>query len=109
MTGAMGPGDLVECVNATPSPGWMGPPSRLVVGTFYTVEAVGVIPEGYVEVGEPWVRIIGHMPTSGCFGYHALRFRPISRRGSFEAFLTEIKTPLPDESAEPRERTPERV
>lgn len=65
---AIGKGDWVECVDA--SPGWYGLPSGLAVGAVYQIAKV-VVP------GVFWLAQVDH--GSPYSGFRAERFRPIYR------------------------------
>lgn len=74
MSEPIGPGDWVECIDATPG---VNPPnvSYLVLGALYCIEAVITSPRGAVIYG-----LVG-MHQTGLSGrrlaYSAWRFRPI--------------------------------
>lgn len=96
MAEPIGPGDMVECISRSPEG-----ESRLTVGAIYQVEAVGIVPAGYIHTGLPFVRLVGLPPHDGNFGYWAGRFRPISRRSDFESILNTLKQPAPERELQP--------
>lgn len=80
MSEPIGPGDLVEClvgINGT------------VAGAFYCVAALTkrVGRCAFDGCAEPGLALEGVVPTSARNGHCVHRFRPISRRSDFEAFL----------------------
>jgi len=79
----IGPGDWVECVDASTPPGFTLR-AHLAVGRLYLVEWVGVVPPGFSNPGAPAIRLMGH--PSGLnrmgrqtVGWAIARFRPIYR------------------------------
>jgi hypothetical protein len=81
MSGAIGPGDFVECVDASVAPeavrlGYTG--CALQLGAVYVVDRVGV----GSETGLPSVWLRGHHRPCADGSYLARRFRPIYRPNS---------------------------
>lgn len=70
--GDLGPGDFVECVNASGRFA-SDPPSGLLLGALYTVEAVYINDEGR------GLTLVGLRASSPFVGYAIDRFRPIYR------------------------------
>lgn len=113
---AIGPGDLIECVNAAP-----GDPVH--VGGIYLCTGIG--PGFHPPMWSrliAWIRglricdkhwdaaclDLAEVPYDPDYGFCAGCFRPISRRSDFEAFLNTVKAPRDDVSA-PGKRVPERA
>lgn len=89
---AIGPGDWVECVDASPGV-WRGivRPSHLIMGMIYKVEAIRDD-----ENRETGLLLVGvRAPAMGRWGQHAYklsRFRPLRRPPSAD-LIESLKTP----------------
>lgn len=90
MSGDIGPGDFIECVNASAPPGMT---SRLTEGAIYRAAEVGIVPADYTHVGRPYVRVEGVTPTPGTFGFCIRRFRPVYRPSA--DLIENLKAPAP--------------
>ena len=92
MSGApIGPGDIVECVDARPR--HVGDsPTGLSLAAVYTVTKASLVPEGWADAGEPLLEIREVFARGGC-GFYADRFRPLKRRD--EAFLASLLSDVP--------------
>lgn len=90
MAGAIGPGDWVECVDASARIPYGPPP--LCLGSVYRVERV----EADVNGWGPGVWIVGIRAESPSGGFYADRFRPIYRPKSelLESLLHKADEPL---------------
>lgn len=92
---AIGPGDFVECVDATSGPGAWMPGEAPVVGAIYTVERVFVNGWGIESLH---LRELKRHPGSVAFwgggplGYNIKRFRPIYRPKS--SLIEQLKRPV---------------
>lgn len=79
---AIGPGDWVECINASPKPGtrkvdWRGP--TIEVGKLYRVTAAFVDGTGAPVILVGWERVKATRENGFRCGYHVDRFRPVYR------------------------------
>lgn len=82
MSAPIGPGDFVECVDASITPGCG--PHGLVAGRIYLVLAVEAVPPGFRDAGSPGLLIDGASPTTNECGipirlFRPERFRPLYR------------------------------